>query len=222
MNSIQYGNQNSFFFLKFVFFFALIVNGLLTHSSSTPEDLATSEVRVWKAYYAQDTTEITAALKGFLNSHYRTRDLSDKQIESYATALLAFAKTDQQAPLETYQETVFPLLQAAFHAIHTNSTLFYVADALARAELAWWVERRQLHATVESVAVLMEESYRVLYKGENSHYERMCWFRASVARYRDLCQDKFGGTTEDDWEAIQKMLVLGYQALPKLASPTNV
>jgi hypothetical protein len=218
MNFLTCDSKDSFCFSKCFFFLSLIVAVLSAHCSFTPEEMAASETQMWKAYYSPHPEAIQSALRRFLNAHYRTHELSEGQVGAYAHTLLAFARTPQTAEPAVYTETVLPLLQSAFDLIHSNSSLFYVSAPLARAELEWWVERRKPNTTVDAVAALMEESFKVLYKGEKPAYSRTCFLRASAAYYRDQAQDKWGGVVDQDWKHIESMLALAYQALPMLNS----
>ena len=60
----------------------------------------------------------------------------------------------------------------------------------------------------------MAGAYALLYGGKAENYTKAAYLRATAARYRDLCQDKFkNGINDADWKIISNLLTASYEAI---------
>src|SRR5262249_28935412 len=102
-----------------------------------PARLAMLEVGMWKAYYARQNVRLFSLLVTMLREQYRY---------SWATAaiegfhLVRAAATFGSAT--DHYEVVLPDLEAAYATVRSWTGAAFDPQAVARAELAWWVARR--------------------------------------------------------------------------------
>ena len=80
--------------------------------------------------------------------------------------------------------------------------------AVARAELAWWVARRDpRQSSAENVGRLIAEEYSLLYEAPIERVARAALLRAEAGRLRDE------GAPRPDWEQVGSLLRESYRAL---------
>ena len=117
-------------------------------------------------------------------------------------------------------EKILPLLETTFLEIKKLSCQNFDVKLAAEKELEWWVARRVPDKeNAENIGTLMSLMYACLYGGKAENYFKAAYLRAEPARYRDLCQDRFGGRiTEEDWHVIRHRLEISYQALNTIIS----
>ena len=192
-----------------------LLMGLLEKGHSLePEKVAACETNVWRAYYAKDLGKVQEQMKLFLEQTYAMSDAT-KALPLYLKAVVTFGKTSQDTSKEKYTENILPLLKEALEEIKKTSVYSdFNVDSLAEKELAWWVARRfSSECNIDNVGAIMAEAYALFYGGSSEKYEKAALLRSYAARYRDNCQDQFGGVSEDDWLRIQEMLIWSYKDL---------
>lgn len=189
------------------------------HDSFDPEKTAQCETNVWKAYYAKELRGASVHLKSMLEQVYAMPDATNA-LHLNLKVVGAFAQMPQDASKEQYKTMILPLLTAALEEIKKTSTYSsFNAEILAEKELEWWVARRiPAELDTDNVGAIMAQTYAFQYGGEASVYGRAAFLRASAARYRDKCQDEYGGVKDYDWDVIQGMLVHSYTLLKSVLS----
>ena len=181
------------------------------------EDLAKTEIHVWRAYYKQDTEALKAPLRDFIQSHYAIPD-AEELISSYMSALMTFAQTPQESSQETYERVIFPLLENAFQDFQKKSTLTFDPKKAAQAELQWWIARRGTPDDYrpENVGRLMQNVYVLLYGGVLKDYTETAFLRATAARLRDDYWESSSnkGLTDAQWSTVEELLSKAYTQFP--------
>lgn len=166
--------------------------------------IAEAETEMWKAYYGQDPRRLARELFAVQRNQFGlstwqaafiTRDL--------ATAAIVFI--DRNAPAN---EAVLPHLVSAYQRIKKASGLDFDPEAAARAELAWWVARRDpTTRSPEQVGEEITRLYAILYGKRTPGMERAGLLRAQAAHLRDA------GGANADWPQVQALLVASYTEL---------
>ncbi|MCA0369733.1 MAG: hypothetical protein LCH26_01340 [Proteobacteria bacterium] len=179
------------------------------------DDIAPNEITVWRAYYHNDLERAQESLGTMLEKLYRIQNVKDV-LPLYAKAVMAFGQAPQDTPKEVYDETVLPLLTAAFEEMRKTSPYTFEAHLLAAAELKWWVARRNPEeCSPDKIALMMAQVYALLYGGTPKNYERATLWRAYAANVRDQFQDTLKEVREEDWSKLQEMLTWSYEDLEK-------
>lgn len=207
-------------FSSYCYLLLLSMGFFIMHSLShaiTPEDLADTEIHVWKAYYGQDPSALKEALKGFIQNHYAVPN-SEDLISAYSKVLITFAQTPQDASQETYEKSVLPLLEEVFNDFRKTSPLPLNPKEGAKAELCWWIARRGTadEYNPQNVGMLMETAYVLLYGGKMEDYRETALLRATAARHRDDYWESLSheGLTDTYWGTIKRLLIQAYSHFP--------
>jgi len=194
-----------------------MIIGILTIGNGVAMDsakLAEYETGIWKAYYAKNLEQASANIKLSIEGLCGIEDATPI-LPSYLKAVGAFGNTPVDSSVEYYPETILPLVVDAYQEIKKVSRYSsFDPSEVATRELDWWVARRfEAKRNPENVGDIMAEAYGLFYGGDPKDFRKSAYLRAQAARYRDLCQDKFGGITEIDWDRIQKSLTDSYEEL---------
>jgi hypothetical protein len=168
-----------------------------------PVRMADLELAMWQAYYAKDRLRLFALLVTMLHEQYHySWALASREAFHLARAAATFAGLDR------HYETVLPDLEQAYGQARDWMHAGFDANAVARAELAWWVARRvPQQNSAENVGRLIAEEYALLYEAPVDRVARAALLRAEAARLRDE------QAAEPDWEQIGGLLRESYRAL---------
>ena len=99
-------------------------------------------------------------------------------------------------------------LIAAYELIRESTDGEFDAESVARAELAWWVARRDRQQnSAENAGKLIARLYAELYSRTNEGVERAGLLRAQAAVLRDQ------GGINADWQMIEQLLIESYREL---------
>lgn len=124
--------------------------------------------------------------------------------------MIHFSSLPMNTSKADYDSKILPKLTKVFGDIRGMTFLNFDPAALARAELEWWVARRDpKRLDFETVGNLMTKTYVLLYGGKDTNYRKPAYLRAFAARYRDVCQDLL----EKDWQLVELILTAGYECL---------
>lgn len=161
-----------------------------------PARLADLELRMWKAYYGKEKLRLFGLLVTMLRQqhHYSwARAIEEAYFLARAAAAFGDMKSDY--------ERVLPDLEAAYTIARDWSGRGYDPKAVARAELAWWVARRDERTrSPENVGSLIGDLYALVYEVPKERVARAASIRAEAARLRD------DGGAGADWARIGEML----------------
>jgi hypothetical protein len=168
-----------------------------------PERMAELELRMWQAYYRKEKVRLFALLVTML--HEQNRYPWAKAMRAgYHLARAASAFGDAR---EGY-ERVLPDLEAAYAIARDWTRAGFEPRAVARAELAWWVARRQPGAnSVESVGGLIADEYALLYEAPRERVVPAAMRRAEAAALRDR------GGAAADWDTVGSLLTDSFRLL---------
>ncbi len=168
------------------------------------EAMAAAETRMWQAYYEGEGVRLGAELIGVLRSQFGlSRARAWGVGRRFAAAALIFRDTR-----EDYESQVLPLLTDAYRRLDAAVDRPIRAEAAARAELAWWVARREPGRNhPEQVGLSLATLYAALYGGAEEDYLAAGLLRAWAAAYRD----REAGRT--DWEEVERQLHESYREL---------
>jgi hypothetical protein len=165
--------------------------------------MADLELRMWQAYYANEKVRLFGLLVTMLREQYRY-SWSAATIEGFHLARAAATFGDATSNYDA----VLPDLEAAYGAARDWVHGGFEPGAVARAELAWWVARRNPeHNSASEVGGLMADEYALLYEVPRERVARAALLRAEAAALRDA------EPGHPDWNAIGELLRQSYAEL---------
>jgi hypothetical protein len=168
-----------------------------------PDRLADLEVSMWQAYYRKEKARLFGLLVVMLREQRRctwARAAREGFHLARAAATFGDARGDY--------ERVLPDLQKAYAMAREWTSSGFDPARVARAELAWWVARRQPgRDDPPSVGALIAEEYALLYEVPVDRVAEAARLRAEAAALRDA------GGAEADWAAVSRLLRESYRSL---------
>jgi hypothetical protein len=174
-----------------------------------PGRVAQLELGMWQAYYGKRNIQLFSLLVVMLREQYR-----------YTWARAAMAGFYLARPAARFAgmkgdyELVLPDLERAFTIARDWTGAGYDPAAVARAELAWWVARRDDRTnSVDHVGLLIAELYAKYYEVPLYSVAEAGRLRAEAAARRDE------GGARADWEKIGRLLDASYRTLHAALQP---
>jgi len=165
--------------------------------------MADLELAMWQAYYAKERVRLFALLVSMLHEQYHY-SWAHATREGFHLARAAARFAD----LDAHYDTVLPDLEEAYGQARDWMRAGFDPHAVARAELAWWIARRDpRQSSPENVGRLIAEEYSLLYEAPLERVARAALLRAEAARLRDE------GAPRPDWEQVGSLLRESYRAL---------
>ena len=168
-----------------------------------PARLADLELRMWQAYYAKKNVRLFALLVTMMREQYRYSWVTATREAFYlarAAAVFGNARSNY--------EQVLPDLETGYTIAGDWLGAGFDPQAVARAELAWWVARRiPGQNSPEHVGDLIAESYALLYETSADVVRRSGRLRAQAAALRDAQASAPG------WATIGQLLNESYVEL---------
>lgn len=175
--------------------------------------VARAEARMWQAYYDGDRTQLALLLVSLLRNQYGLSLPEAKE----AGERLAGAAMKFHAARGDYENVALGDLVDAYRVIARATGRSFDPEAVARAELAWWVARRTPgQNSVEQVGEKIAELYALLYGGDLFAFHDAGLLRAESARLRDT------GGKNADWPRFEALLLQSYGELARVISRTGV
>jgi hypothetical protein len=173
--------------------------------------VAELEVGMWQAYYANDRLALFADLVMMLREQYRySWSVATQQAFYFARAASRFSD------LRSNYESVLPDLEHGYQIAKDWTHAGFDPQAVARAELAWWVARRMPgHNGAEQVGTLIAHEYELLYGVPRERLFTAGFLRAQAGALRDA-QER-----NPDWYEIGRLLQQSYIDLRTALSTEN-
>ncbi|MBC8453556.1 hypothetical protein H8D64_00705 [PVC group bacterium] len=174
-------------------------------ASFDPVFLSSTETQMWQAYYNKDKPKLAWLLIQILKRQF--------SITSYEAAktgkLLANSAMKFKTAKGGKYDVALPDLIAAYTAKKKYSALKYDPEEAAKADLAWWVDRRNLEKrnNPEIIGKGITRLYEVIYGYKHPGFDKAGQLRAKAAYLRDQGKDKC------DWKKIEQLLLESYKAL---------
>lgn len=177
-----------------------------------PTRLADLELRMWQAYYAKERVALFRLLVVMLHEQYRySWAVATKEAFHLARAAATFAE------LRDRYDVVLPDLESAYGTAKWWLDARFDPQAVARAELAWWVARRNPgHNSAEDVGHLIAEEYALLYETSVERVAQAALLRATAGKLRDEQAPR------PDWIRIEQLLQQSYRELLDAVLIANV
>jgi hypothetical protein len=168
-----------------------------------PDRLAELELDMWKAYYAKEKVRLFGLLATLLREQYRyTWTRAVRAAFHLARAAATFGDATGG------YERVLPDLERAYAIARDWTGARYDPAAVARAELAWWVARREPGRNgAASVGALIADEYALVYEVPRERVLEAAQLRAEAARLRDV------GGPRADWPEVGRRLRESYRSL---------
>jgi hypothetical protein len=168
-----------------------------------PDRLATLEVDMWQAYYRRENAALFGDLVIALREQFRYPWAKAGRAGLHlARAAAAFGKASGD------YERVLPDLQRAYAIARDWTGARFDPAEVARAELAWWVARREpALRDPENVGRLIGVLYARFYEVPEERVREAGVLRARAADLRDR------GGVGADWEEIRRLLRASYRSL---------
>jgi len=177
-----------------------------------PPRLADLEVRMWQAYYAKQRARLFGLLVTMLHEQYHY-SWATATLEGFHLARAAATFGD----LRSDYDVVLPDLEAAYAKAKSWTHAEFDPNAVARAELAWWVARRVPgQNSPEQVGALIADEYALLYETTRGRVESAAVLRAQAAAIRDA------QAAQPDWDRIGRLLLQSYSDLRSALSTEPV
>jgi hypothetical protein len=166
-----------------------------------PARLATLEVGMWKAYYAKQRVRLFSLLVTMLHEQYHY---------SWATATIQGFHLARAA-------ATFGDAKGNYEVVRSWTDAAFDPQAVARAELAWWVARRTPgENSPEQIGLLIAREYALLYETTPENVADAAFLRAKAARMRD------DQAASPDWDTIGRLLRASYDELLLALASANV
>ena len=199
--------------LAFVLAFLLTPpGGVRSIRQFNPTRLADLEVRMWEAYYAKERSRLFLLLVTLLREQYHY-SWATATVEGFHLARAAATFGD----LKGGYDVVLPDLEAAYAKAKSWTGAAYDPQAVARAELAWWVARRiPGQNSPEQVGALIADEYALLYETTPAVVASAAELRARAAALRDA------QAASPDWDRISRLLLQSYRELSAALATTSV
>lgn len=168
-----------------------------------PGRVAELELRMWQAYYDKQNIELFRLLVVMLREQYRYT-----WAKAAAAGFYLARPAARFAGMKGDYELVLPDLQQAFTITREWTGAGYDPAVVARAELAWWVARRDDRTnSVDNVGRLIAELYAKFYEVPLYSVAEAGRLRAEAAALRDA------GGERVDWEKVARLLDASYRTL---------
>jgi hypothetical protein len=168
-----------------------------------PDRLADLEVEMWRAYYNRENLNLFRTLLTALREQFRY-PWSKAGNAGYH---LAKAASDFGKATDHY-ERVLPDLEKAYGISREWTGAGFDPAEVARAELAWWVARREpAQRAPENVGRLIAVLYARFYELPEEKVREAGLLRARAANLRDR------GGLNPDWTEIGRLLHESYRSL---------
>ena len=168
-----------------------------------PDRMAELETRMWQSYYQKRKARLFGELVTMLHEQYRypwAKSVRAGFHLARAAATFGDARGDY--------ERVLPDLEQAYTIARDWTGAKFDPAAVARAELAWWVARRQPgHDSPEQVGALMADEYALLYDMPKEKVAEAALLRAQAGALRDR------GGANADWPAVDDLLHRSFRSL---------
>lgn len=168
-----------------------------------PDRTAALELDMWQAYYAKENLRLFRGLVTLTHEQYRYPWATSARASFYlARAAATFGNARGN------YEVVLPDLERAYAIARDWSGARFDPTAVARAELAWWVARREPgENSAEQVGVLIARENALLYEVPFDRVLRASTLRARAGKLRD------DGGAAADWNEVGRLLTESYRAL---------
>ena len=169
--------------------------------------LAASETRMWQAYYARDPEALGKELVFTLHDLFRIPYLDAIAIAKH----LGHAAMDFANVRGHNEGVALDDLTLAYGRIHQCTSGNWDPREAARAELAWWMDRRTPERRGdEQVGASIAHLYTILTGRDNAAIREAGLKRARAARLRD---------EGAEWDAVQSLLEESYFVLERGMRP---
>jgi hypothetical protein len=190
---------------------AVVVYAVFIHAPAGPRSLrvfdpdrvAALELGMWQAYYAKHRLRLFGGLVTLLHEQNRYSWARSVQAAFYLARAAA-----RFGDMRGDYETVLPDLERAYAIQKEWVGAAFDPQAVARAELAWWVARRVPgQDSPEQVGDLIAQENALLYDVPRERVLAASILRARAGRLRD------DGGDRADWPAVHALLSQSYREL---------
>jgi hypothetical protein len=189
-------------------------------------EIASAETAIWQSYYSHDAHSVLKNMIVLLSDQYGISNpvVAQDVAEKFTHAYVKFGKTPPASLPQKYNTDVLPLVIKAYEALKQATNATWNPEKAAAADLSWWVARRQNNTLdPEVVASKMLDLFHVLYGSKgNNHLARAAYLRSVAGRYRDQCQDRWGGVNPEDWTVVHLLLEKAYFELRHGSFPVTL
>lgn len=169
-----------------------------------PDEVATAEVQMWKAYYSNNVMVLRRELLKLIRSQFSLSIMEAMNVcEPLALAAMKFDKATSD-----YKLKVLPDLERAYVRLKNATGILYDPKEAARAELDWWVARRTPGIdNPQEVGHRIALLYTVIFGKSSQKFEQAGLLRAQAAHLRDK------GGAMCDWKEVERLLLESYRIL---------
>jgi hypothetical protein len=176
-----------------------------------PDRTADLELDMWRAYYGHQRVRLFKDLVALLHDQNRY-----SWAKSAAAAFHLARAAATFSDLRTNYEQVLPDLERAYTISRDWNRAPFDPAAVARAELAWWVARREPgHDSPAQVGALIAQENALLYDVRADEVLDASVLRARAGRLRD------DGGERADWIEVSRLLHESYRKLHEAVNATR-
>ena len=174
-----------------------------------PDRVAALEVDMWQAYYLKENRRLFLDLVTLNHEQYRYPWAKAVRASFHlARAAATFGN------LRSDYEQVLPDLERAYTMARDWTGARFAPAVVARAELAWWVARREPGRNApDEVGGLIADENALLYEVPRERVLEASILRARAGRLRD------DGGDRADWPEVSRLLVQSYRKLSAAVGP---
>lgn len=178
------------------------------------KNVAESETKVWQSYYKKNPVTLLINLTSYIQNLYGVENkiTATAIATKFTYAFLKFGATAQDADQAVYNKSVRPPLTSAYQSLKESLKASWDSKEVAEADLSWMIARRNIKTLEpENIANKMANFWYLQYgKKDHQHFIKAAYLRSVAGRYRDQCQDAWGGIQTEDWKIITALLEQAY------------
>lgn len=177
----------------------------------TPDRVASLEREMWQAYYQKQKPRLFGLLVVTLREQYRYTWARAAQAAFHLARAAAWFGDARGG-----YERVVPDLEAAYTIARDWSSSDFDPAEVARAELDWWVARRDpARRSPANVGRLIAQEYALLYSVPRERVAEAGRLRAEAGALRDA------GAAQPDWAEVERLLRESYRSLRAGVGPAR-
>jgi hypothetical protein len=180
-----------------------------------PAEVARLETGMWRDYYQHKRLPLVIKLYQTLRGQYGFSPLDSARI-GWLAGKAAIVFKDSKS--ETEADLALPPLRDYFDLINRRTGKTFDVGRAARLELEWWKARRRKDSNPLVYGHVVAEATAEVYGVSAPSIESYAQLRAAAMDYRDK---RGQSITDDDWNAVERMLVQSFSQLKSVVGKTT-
>ena len=180
-----------------------------------PQEVGQLETAMWRSYYEKKPVLLFWQLASGLHQQFHAPFWRSFKLGFQATKAAFEFKNGGR--LRVGSERALPALVSYYESIQDISTERFDVPTVAKLELEWWIVHRQRERySYNDLAKALAQTAAAQYNEPAARFATYGQLRADAMRLRDESSRKPGGTTQADWQRIDRELVQAWTELHKV------